>query len=483
MNTSDSELNEEVVHAPKLDKRYCPPALPPAVCWSAVTEPELYEQYIASEGLTACSRDEPSTISTRRDAQVESSDNTYFCDTKSVKPANSNMNKLIRCNCDIAWIYMHLFNDEKLPVPFNCKLFWSDTAISNDKETKFADPPDPADVDKTAEWLNHLGTRLGMLHGVVLPDWNSNPNQKRVIENCEDRVFICERSNEDFPEGSSPQQSSIFVVNSSHPDRVPLRWTLVKALVVIASHSKQPESELLQTIISQATNMFNSQLQRRYVVGLALWPGDPGDSMRFSFIAVDRAGALCTGVKPATGYNPETFARFVFGLTFGDNQFLGADPKVLTDSLTGHPQAVVVDGQQFTIVAKIFASPHLFGRGTRVYIVKDQQGQLHILKDSWTDASRDFSEIECIKNIASKVQSEGLDERSRILSPRFVAGENRVSHTDEPRHLLPKGVARIRRRVVTGPIGDPITTYRSRIECLQVLLDVVDRELFSFQIY
>ncbi len=67
---------------------------------------------------------------------------------------------------------------------------------------------------------------------------------------------------------------------------------------------------------------------------------------------------------------------------------------------------------------------------------KDQYGVFHILKDSWADASHDNSEIDCLKKIASKVQSESLDERSKFLCPRFVAGENRVSDTYEAQRSI-----------------------------------------------
>ena len=463
----------------KIDRRYRPPALPPAICWSTLTEPQLYKQYIASEGLTGPSRDEPSTISMESDGSLESSDSMYSENTP-FRPANPKIDTFINRDCDLLWISEGLFANEKLPVRFNPDLFWSDTALWNDEQKTFANPPDLADAAETAGWLNRMGTRLGIRHGLV------DPNQKKRVESYEDRVFICERSSQDFREGDTPRQSNIFVVDRSIPDRFTPRWPLVKALVVIASHSKQRESELIQTIIDQATIMFHSQLQRQYVVGLALWPGGPGDldSMRFSVIAVDRAGAVCTAATPVIAYNPATLARVIFALTFGEKQFLGEDRKVITNPLTGHPQAIIVDGQVFTIIKKISASEYLFGRGTRVYIVKDQYGQFHILKDSWADASHDISEIDCLKNIASKVQSEGLDERSKILCPRFVAGEDHVSDTYEPRgRLRGNDVPRIRRRIVDGPIGDPITTYRSRVECLQVLLDVVDREQFSFRIY
>lgn len=449
--------------AAEIDRRYLAPALPPPVCWSTVTEPDLYKEYNALLNLYA----------------------KNYSDTESIKPVNNKLGKLVRRDCSIDWVYKDLFANKKLPVPFNPDLHESDATLWDDKHYKFVNPPNFADAEGTAEWLNDFGTQLGIFHGLVPRDEDSGAEQRRETQKCEDRVFHFERYNEECSEGHTPQKSTIFVIDSSlqqsYPAGASLRWPLVKALVAITPHNNQSQSKLIQTLIDDASNMFNSQLHCRYVVGLALW--GPGESMQFSVIVVDRAGAICTEPQPIGSYGAIHFSRVVYALTFGDSQLLGADPKVIINPLTGDPQVVMVDGQQFTIITKISASPHLFGRGTRVYIVKDQRGRFHILKDSWILASHDFPEIDYIKNISSKVQSEGLDDRSKYLSPRFVAGENHVNDTNEPKGLCRNGIARIRRRIVTGPIGDPITTYRSRVECLQALIDVVDRELLLFQIY
>ncbi|KJA18090.1 hypothetical protein HYPSUDRAFT_45677 [Hypholoma sublateritium FD-334 SS-4] len=461
-------------HAAKIDRRFLPPTLPPPSCWSTVTEPGLYGEYITSEGLIARSRDEPSTIEPGSDALP---DDKRYSNRKSTELVTNKMERVIR-DASVMWIDVHLFADSKLPVPFN-RSFLSDTTLWSPEQANFVNLPDCADASKTAEWLNHLGNQLGMLHGLVPRDANFDASQKRETEKFGDHVFSCEGPNEEFDEGYTPRKSNIFVIDrslqKSSPTGVCFRWPLVKALVAISSHNNQSQRELIQTIIDDASNIFHSQLHRRYVVGLIL--RDSGDLIHFSVVVVDRTGAICTAPAPLISFDAISFARVVYTLTFGDTRILGADPKVIINPLTGDPQAVVVDGQQFTIITKISASPHIFGRGTRVYIVKDQHGRFHILKDSWVLASHKFSEIEHVKNISSKVQTDsGLDDRSKILSPRFVAGENHVDDTDEPRGLLRRiDIARIRRRIVTGPIGDPITTYRSRVECLQALIDVVDR--------
>jgi hypothetical protein len=200
--------------------------------------------------------------------------------------------------------------------------------------------------------------------------------------------------------------------------------------------------------------------------------------MKFFFTLIDRAGAIHTKPSHLTGYDALTLARIIFAFTYGSDKVLGIDACVTIDRLTGDPLTVLIDKQLFTIVREIHSSPYLFSRGTRVYIVKDKRGHFHVFKDSWINATHRSSEIDHIKQISSMANAEGsTDNRSRFLRPRFVAGDNHADDTKKPRGPAKTvAPARIRRRIVTGPIGDPITSYRSRVECLQALIDIVDRE-------
>ncbi|KAF9482353.1 hypothetical protein BDN70DRAFT_801610 [Pholiota conissans] len=167
----------------------------------------------------------------------------------------------------------------------------------------------------------------------------------------------------------------------------------------------------------------------------------------------------------------------LYALAFGNDKILGTDTRITIDRFTGDPKSVVVDKQTLKIITEIHASPFLFGRGTRAYIVKDAHGRYHIFKDSWAPKSPDTeSEIDHIKKISSAAQ--GLPDRFRILCPIFVAGEDNVDDTAKLRRLYKLHNTRIRRRMVIGPIGDPITSYRSRVEFLQVMIDAVDQLKF-----
>ncbi|KJA13936.1 hypothetical protein HYPSUDRAFT_150995 [Hypholoma sublateritium FD-334 SS-4] len=153
------------------------------------------------------------------------------------------------------------------------------------------------------------------------------------------------------------------------------------------------------------------------------------------------------------------------------------DPLVTFDRFTGKPLKVMVDGQEFTVITQIFASPYLFSRGTRVYIVADKGQKFHILKDSWVQSNHASSEVDNIQKISRMVEeAEGLTELFRALCPRFVAGDNDICSTDTPRDSLTSlCIGRTRRRIVSGPIGDPITSYRSRVELLQAFIDIANQ--------
>ncbi|KJA13142.1 hypothetical protein HYPSUDRAFT_149871 [Hypholoma sublateritium FD-334 SS-4] len=160
------------------------------------------------------------------------------------------------------------------------------------------------------------------------------------------------------------------------------------------------------------------------------------------------------------------------------------DPNVEVDHITGAPLRVSVDDKWFTIIKAVHISPVLCSRGTRVYVVQDKDGQYHMLKDSWVLLSHaeDNSEIERLQLISENDLSPDSIKaiRSYLLRPRFIAGDESVADTNTPRHngTWIQAFPRVRRRTVHGPIGDPITSYRSRVECLQAFIDIVDAIIF-----
>ena len=89
---------------------------------------------------------------------------------------------------------------------------------------------------------------------------------------------------------------------------------------------------------------------------------------------------------------------------------------------------------------------------------------------------KENSEIDHLKFISAKAKEKWSKSfRSYLLQLRFVAGDKAVADTNTPRGASwVNAHARTRRRMINGPIGDPLTSYCSRVECLQVFIDVVD---------
>lgn len=207
-------------------------------------------------------------------------------------------------------------------------------------------------------------------------------------------------------------------------------------------------------------------------------------SLTFFLVFVDRIGAIVTQPAILNDYNALDFARIVFALTYANDKTLGMDNRLVVDRFTGKPSKITVGGQIFDVITQIFVSPLLFSRGTKVYIVSDADENLHVFKDSWTLSSHMASEIDVIKKI-SEIAKNSPDVSARFLAlcPYFIAGEDGVDRTDLPRGYLPcKFQGRVRHWVVTGPIGDPITRYRSRVELLQAFIDIADRKYYCISI-
>ncbi|KJA14338.1 hypothetical protein HYPSUDRAFT_150541 [Hypholoma sublateritium FD-334 SS-4] len=149
------------------------------------------------------------------------------------------------------------------------------------------------------------------------------------------------------------------------------------------------------------------------------------------------------------------------------------------DLVTGNVTTIRVQDQEFDVVRHIHSSLVLFGRGTHVFVVRDKAGQCHILKDAWLLVGHGLSEITSLSEINHIIKEDpspdGAAYRSNAtMHPQFVVGQDIGDSTKERRgRLTDKPPERVHRRIVTGPVGDPITSFRSRREFLQVILDCV----------
>lgn len=451
--------------------RHLAPSLPSPIFWSTVSVPDTFEEYIRANTLLLRDRHILPPPNSRSHASEGMSKN--ISNLAAILRANTDLTKISR-NCPTNWIADH-FSDKNLPVPFQESLLIEDPHIwkkstTSDSDSTFFKLPNTSSDARTASWLGHIALTLGSHHGIH--------NQAVELGN---RVFNSEGANAPLAGQLHERKPDIVLIDNKYRDHVPLgvrlNWSVVQAIIEVTSQENRSFNEHMRSMLSKAANILHAQIHRRYVIGIVISGKREEDSLSFFCVFIDRVGASTTMPLPIKGYGALSFGRLIFGLTYGNDALLGFDISITINRFTGDPVSVIVDGLVFTFVSEIFNSPFLFGRGTRVFIVKDESGSHHVLKDSWILATHNVSEVDNLKKISAAAQSDDVDARLRALSPKFIAGDDNVDQTFTNRRMLPtKHTQRQRRRIVTGPIGDPITSYCSRVECLQAFIDIADRK-------
>ncbi|KIJ92732.1 hypothetical protein K443DRAFT_66886, partial [Laccaria amethystina LaAM-08-1] len=147
------------------------------------------------------------------------------------------------------------------------------------------------------------------------------------------------------------------------------------------------------------------------------------------------------------------------------------------DFFSGNVSKIRVQDQEFNVIKHIYSSLVLFGCGTHIFLVQDKDGKSHILKDAWLLANQGMSEITLLSTISKKLQEDSSPDAQKFQSmhPRFIVGEEIEDSTKKRRgRVSDPPPERLHRRVVTGPVGDTLTSFRSCEEFVKVLLDCVD---------
>lgn len=96
------------------------------------------------------------------------------------------------------------------------------------------------------------------------------------------------------------------------------------------------------------------------------------------------------------------------------------------DLLSGDVTIIKVKGKEYHVVKHIHSSLVLFGCATHIFVVKGDDGRLHILKDSWVLVSHGLCETDILDKICtvfSKVSSEKAKKFQSVYA-RFIAGED-----------------------------------------------------------
>lgn len=331
------------------------------------------------------------------------------------------------------------------------------------------------DKENVCIWLNNMVYNLHVVHKA--------PSVRR------NRSFDSSTSTKG-PLGSfMVRKPDICVIDrSDRPNMTqesePMHWRKIFAIVEVTS--VKPSRPALEGVLSQVSEksacIFDVQPQRRFTCAL-IFIGKPGN-IEFSFVVVDRCSLIHTPLTPLTSTNVFDMLRIVYALCFGPLETIGWDPAVKLNPLTKEVVSITITGYElnstilttrtFKIVKLLHSSAVLYSRGTRVWIVSDEQGRFYILKDSWISNSRNVSEIDFIKHIERTIKDDPEGYLYQYICPRYCIGQDEVWCTDNIRSHLLKPRTRYHRRIVTGPIGDPITSFRSKAEFITAFLDIVN---------
>ena len=475
--------------------RYNHPSFPPATFLTTLIQQERFEEYISNE-----------FPSLNRRLSVSTTNHEPLRKEVNATIANSLLNAAIPTALQVGtteWVHKAIFPDKFLPVPFN------DGCLDNIQECwdrsrqQFSNYPETMGEHAIQDWLNHLAHTLGVQHGLIKEESkefsstddkdvgahggedvgagevdNGMRKQGFVIAGAEDRSFSMVSHKKAPSGGYRIRKPDIILINRTlrhylnGGNRRP-RWHHVEAIVEVSASA--PRASMLQQILEKAALMFETQPFRRFAIGLAL--RGTGDNAEFCFMLVDRAGVCLTSWARISGYEAISLTRIVFGLSYASPEFLGIDTSMTVDRFSGNVTKIKAKDQEFNVIKHVYFSLILFGRGTHVFLVQDKHQNFHILKDAWLLADHGISEIDILSSISETLQSDPSTDAKKYQSmhPRFVVGEEIGDSTNMRRgRLTNMPPERLHRRVVTGPVGDPLTSFRSREEFVKVLLDCVD---------
>ncbi|KAJ7130173.1 hypothetical protein C8R44DRAFT_978331 [Mycena epipterygia] len=231
-------------------------------------------------------------------------------------------------------------------------------------------------------------------------------------------------------------------------------------------------NETLTQLLNGAYLMFSSQDNRRFIISLSFM----GENVRLFIF--DRAG-LITTFPFNLHTDPESFVRVLGTMMFSDDPaVLGYDTSIVT---IPSGRFIEVDGIKYAIVETLFISDVIRGRGTVCWRAR-HDGQDFVIKDTWADDSRPYTEAEILQ------KADCVEGVPRVVADVIVKINGVEGSTDTLRSLItppagPKGAKllktyaniekRIHRRLVLTPFGHALSKFASRKELISILIDVV----------
>lgn len=389
------------------------PGLPPCTNFSVLGNLEQFDLYIKAILPRALadkdSKNEATTENTSMPppplpvtAQLRRNDvNSTFLNKLLVKPHLTIVSSLPD------WLSQNIFKPSSWPVGAQ----FDPTKFADERAKVFKDTegsalsflPEDMSEAKVRTWLNNIAHNLIAAHRSTSPD----------VQNKLPQRYFDSSTSTQGPSGSfALRKPDIIVIDKEVPDAKTteerIHWRNIYAFIEITSMSDSAgSSHVLTQIIQKAACIFDAQPQRLYVCGLGIY-GKPTEKLHYIFATVDHAGVTHTLSAELSSYSIDHFLRIIYAFVCGNTESLGWDPTMEVDMVTKELRAIHVTGferdatvettRRFEIVKLIHSSPILFGRATRVWIVKDDTGTFSVLKDSWI-SSHSESEIDMLRHV------------------------------------------------------------------------------------
>lgn len=461
------------------------PVMPPAHNFSALGNPQKFQKYIQSELPLACgqgnsmappSSSGPTLQLPTTDKLRRSDVNSSFLHILLKDPSHSRQDI-----GTIPWVENDVFPNKNSDHPFDVSKIQATETLYNLHTMSYAREPADMSDPSIRTWLNNLAINLGASHGRTAAETDRSFDASSATRGPAGGYTLLK------PDLSVIKRAAQINLDTSAQDR--LHWRNIFAFVEITGQKTGAEAHVVAQITEKAACLFDVQHQRKFVCALGIF-GEPAH-LEFVFAVVDRAGQTFTQALKMEGHNYATFLRIIYEFCFGDPKVLGWDDSMRLDPKTNEVIGITVVGceygstvpttVEFDVIKLIHSSPILFGRGTKVWIVRDKQGAYFVLKDSWILAANAVSEIEFVKHIDNTIEEDPYGYLFKHSCPSYRMGQDCVTSTDSVRAMLTgRPPARHRRRMVTATIGDPITSFRSKREFVAAYIDLMNGMFLNF---
>ena len=351
---------------------------------------------------------------------------------------------------------------ERLPFPVDEDLLGrlsspigTNPPIWNELSDSFCQPPRDFGEAAVCEWLNNIGTTMGLVFG----------------RQCE-RLWWTGSCGGPLVDPSVRRKPDVILLDRDYLDRVSQKvlpgpeWGFVKALAVV--HQQPNANSLTDSVKSYMT--FLRQPHRRFTISLSFINTETG---QFSITVTDRVGQV--RINPIDLMQPSMdnglcLLWVLAFLMFGRLEDIGLDPYFEID-LNGQVIAIECENRRFEVLDRVHVLHSLFGRGTQVWIVT-HNGIKYIMKDAWAREDDFHNEVAHLHRMSSH---EELKDRV----PTLVCGGDVVINgvNDSTERYRRSGSHRIHRRIVTSPIGESIVSFKCKKEFIRVMMSVIESKL------